>query len=58
MVEMGLDGDRERFGMFFEGVAIIGGGVAAASGFRGGKGGNLGFPLSERVGTFRCRNGL
>lgn len=55
IVETNLDGDRERLweDMCFEGEAIIGGGIGAASGFRGGKGGNLVLPLSERVGTFR-----
>jgi hypothetical protein len=53
VVETSLDGDREREDMCFEGAAIISGGIGAASGFRGGKGGNLVLPLSERVGTFR-----
>jgi hypothetical protein len=35
------------------GAAIIVGGIGGASGFRGGKGGNLVLPLSESVGTFR-----
>ena len=54
-VESGLDGDRERLrgATCFEGVAIIGGGTGAARGFRGGRGGNLVLPLSERFGTFR-----
>ena len=50
---IGLDGDRERL-TCFEGAAIVGGGIGATSGFRGGKGGNLVLPpLSERVGTLR-----
>lgn len=55
VVETGLDGDRERLweDMFLRGAAVIGGGIGAASGFRGGRGGNLVLPLSERVGTFR-----
>ena len=55
VVETRLDGDRERLwdDMCFEGTPIIEGGIGAASGFRGGKGGNLVLPLSERVGTFR-----
>ena len=55
VVETGLDGDRERLwgDMSFEGEAIIGGGIGTASGFRGGKGGNLVLPLSERVGALR-----
>ena len=52
VLEIGLDGDRDRF-MCFEGEAIIGGGRGAMSGFRGGRGGNLVLPLSERVGTLR-----
>jgi hypothetical protein len=55
VVETSLDGDRERLwdDMCLEGAAIIEGGIGAASGFRGGKGGNLVLPLSERAGTFR-----
>lgn len=39
--------------MFFEGATAIEGGMGGASCFRGGKGGSLALPLSERVGTFR-----
>jgi hypothetical protein len=53
VVGTSLDGDREREDMCFEGAGIIAGGIGVASGFRGGKGGNLVLPLSERVGTFR-----
>ena len=51
----GEDWDQERLwgDICFEGAVITGGNTGAASGFRGGKGGNLVLPPSERVGTYR-----